>query len=85
MIENIVGDTRKCFELFSYYNEITNIGINVGNKDIIIDNSSLEGRYMYSKCSKCQESFVWGDKIHTHKSRQFSKIYHKRCWESLYH
>jgi len=59
----------------------------MGNTDITIDNSSLESRYCYgkSKCSKCQESFVYGDKIHTHKSRQHSKIYHKKCWESLYH
>jgi len=57
----------------------------MGNEDIIIDNSSLESRYCKSKCSKCQKSFIHGDKIHTHKSQKHSKIYHKRYWESLYH
>lgn len=60
----------------------------MGNKDIIIDSISLETRYCHGKlkCSKCKETFVYGDKIHTNNSRSSnSKIYHKKCWESLYH
>ncbi len=55
------------------------------NKDITIDSKDLKNRYKYTKCSKCQGSFVYGDKIHTHTTQKYFMIYHKECWESLYH
>ena len=58
----------------------------MSNKEITIDNPSLETRYKYTRCLKCIEYIKWGEEIHTHTTKGGQhKVHHKKCWDSNFY
>ncbi len=48
----------------------------------IIDHSALK-RFRNTKCTTCGKKFIMNDTIHTITSKQGTKRYHQKCWDTI--
>ena len=69
-------------ELFSYWNKTGN---SMMNCDFLILDGTQERRYKNYTCVKCGKGFHIGDKGHIHVTKTIRVVYHKECWNLLYH
>jgi len=54
----------------------------VANHETTIKDHSALKRFRNAKCATCGKKFIMNDTIHTTSSKQGTKKYHQKCWDT---
>jgi hypothetical protein len=59
--------------------------MDVANHETTINDHSALKRFRNAKCTTCGKKFIMNDTIHTTTSKQGTKRYHQKCWDTKYY